>query len=88
MVRTVIIQYVTDDRFEYQVGDRVRVKMKPKDEDELEWASEYIGIISDIRKDMIALDVPHLERYYLPVQNIDRMRFAEPNETFENTWEF
>ena len=88
MIRTVIIQHVTDGTYEYQIGDKVRIKMKPKDPFKPEWADEYIGVIYDIRKDMIALDIPHLEQRYLPVCDIDKMRWAEPDETFENTWEF
>lgn len=87
MIRTVIVQYVTDDTFEYQKGDRVRVKMKPKDEDEPEWASEYIGEIMHIADGYFFLHIG-IDTRLLKVKDIDRMRFAEPNETFENTWEF
>jgi hypothetical protein len=87
MVRTAIVQYVTDDRFEYKVGDMVRVKMRPKDKLKPELASEYIGRIADIRKGFIALMI-HGESKYLSVNAIDKIRWVEPDETFENTWEF
>ena len=87
MIRTVIIQHVTDGTYEYQIGDRVRVKLKPKDKFKPELASEYIGKIVDIRKGFIALMI-HGESKYLSVDDIDKMRWAGPDETFDNTWDF
>ena len=87
MIRAVIIQYVTDDTFEYRIGDRVRIKLHPKDPYKPELASEYIGPVDDIRKNKIALNI-HGATIYFDLNDIDKMRWVEPDETFENTWEF
>ena len=88
MIRTTIIQIVTDEKNNiYEIGDRVRVKMNPRNIDKPELASEYIGCIDDIKED--AIDVAtNVGVRHLYVKDIDKIRLAAENETFDNKWDF
>lgn len=87
MIKTRIIQQVIDEDNTYEIGDRVRVKMKPRDENHPQNANEYIGEIIRITDTLIIVDVG-IDIRDLVVCNIDKMRFAAADESFENTWEF
>lgn len=87
MVRTVVIMHVYDGELIYIKGDRVRIKMKPSDENHPERANEYIGEIVHIAEGSIFLDIG-IDTRLLDVNNIDKMRFAQPDETFDNIWNF
>lgn len=88
MVRTVIVQIVIDeDNNSYEIGNRVRVKMKPRDVKQPELASEYIGFIDDITEDMVYVATNVGVRNLL-VNRIDKIRFAANDEDFNNTWDF
>jgi len=87
MVRTVIVQQLEDGENIYHKGDRVRVKMKPRNKDKPEKANEYIGEIVHIADGAIFLHIG-IDTRLLDVNNIDKMRFAALNETFDNTWDF
>lgn len=87
MIKTVIIQHLTDGENIYRKGDRVRVKMKPRDKDRPERANEYIGEIMHIAENHILLNIK-IDTRLLDVNNIDRIRFAIPDETFIDAWNF
>lgn len=88
MVQTIVIQMVIDeDNNNYEIGDRVRVKMKPRDANKPELASEYIGWIDDITEATVCVSTDVGVRKLL-VQHIDKIRFAAENENFDNKWEF
>lgn len=87
MPKTTIIIQVEDGDNIYKIGDFVRVKMKPSDPAKPEWCNEYIGNIIDIKQGSIIVDAKICTRE-LPVEQIDKMRFARDGESFENTWNF
>lgn len=81
-----IVQLQDGDKI-YEVGDRVRVKMKPNNADRPELASEHIGDIDSITKDDITIATRvGMRRIY--VEHIDKIRLAAEGENFDNTWEF
>lgn len=86
MIQAVVIKKLVDENNEYTIGDRVRIKMKPPEGCGSELASEYIGNITDIRPDFVIIS--GTLKYTIYVDKIDMMRFAEPDETFENKWDF
>ena len=88
MVQTIIVQIIIDENNNaYEIGNRVRIKMKPHNADKPEWTSEYIGYIDDIKEDVIdiatAVGVRHLS-----VERIDKIRLAAEDESFDNQWDF
>lgn len=87
MAKTTIIIQIEDGDNIYKIGDSVRVKMKPSNPEKPEWANEYIGNIIDIKQGVVVIDAKICTRE-LPVEQIDRMRFAKIGESFENTWNF
>lgn len=87
MPKTTIIIQIEDDDDIYRIGDFVRVKMKSNDPVNSKWCNEYIGNIVDIKQKSIMLDVKIFTKE-LPVEQIDKMRFAREGESFENTWNF
>lgn len=87
MIKTVIIQHLTDGENIYRKGDRVRVKMKPRDAAHSDRANEYIGEIMHIAENHILLNIK-IDTRLLDVSNIDRIRFARPAESFIDTWDF
>ena len=87
MIKTIVIAQVCDGENLYTKGNRVRIKMKPRDENKPEQFSEYIGDIVHITNDAILLDIG-IDTRLLDVNNIDKMRFAHHDETFYNTWDF
>lgn len=88
MIKAVAIKKLVDENNEYTIGDRVRIKMKPPEGCGSELASEYIGNIIDIRPDFVIISNSIYNESALHIDKIDIMRFAEPNETFENKWDF
>lgn len=87
MIKTVIITQIHDGKNTYRKGDRVRIKMKPQDVHRPERASEYIGLIAHIADGCVFLNIG-IDTRLLEVNNIDIMRFAALNETFDNKWNF
>ena len=87
MIKTTIIVQVSDDKITYRKGDRVRIKMKPRNMQHPECASEYIGCILHIVDGCIFLDIG-IDTRLLEIRDIDMMRFALLNETFDNKWNF
>lgn len=88
MIRTIIVQTVIDDdNNAYDIGDRVRVKMKPRNAEQPELASEYIGYIDDIKEGVVDVCTDVGVRR-LDVNRIDKIRFAADDEDFNNTWDF
>lgn len=87
MPKTTIIIQIEDGDNIYKIGDFVRVKMKSNDPVNSKWCNEYIGNIVDIKQKSIMLDVKIFTKE-LPVEQIDKMRFAREGESFENTWNF
>ncbi len=88
MIKTIIVQIVIDENNNsYEIGNRVRVKMKPRNIDRPEWANEYLGYIDDIKEDIVsvatAVGVRHLD-----VDHIDKIRLAAADENFDNQWDF
>ena len=71
----------------YEVGDRVRVKLKPNNPDRPNLASEHIGDIDSITKDGITIST-HVGMRHIYVEHIDKIRLAAEGENFDNTWEF
>lgn len=82
MVRAII--QLEDGENIYKIGDKVRVKMKS---DNPNRANEYIGSIQNIHELYFTLDCEYIPRN-IEMVKIDRMRFARPNESFDNTWDF
>ena len=88
MVRTVVVQIVIDENNNsYEIGNRVRVKMKPSNAEMPEWANEYIGWIDDITEDAVIVATTVGMRR-LDVNRIDKIRFAAEDESFDNKWDF
>ena len=87
MIKTVIIQHITDGENIYRKGDRVRVKMKPRDAVRSDRANEYIGEIMHIAENHILLHIG-IDTRLLDVNNIDRIRFARTEENFIDAWDF
>ena len=88
MVRTVIVQIVIDENNNsYEIGNRVRIKMKPRNIEMPEWANEYIGYIDNIGDDAVIVATTVGMRR-LDVNRIDKIRFAAEDENFDNKWEF
>lgn len=88
MIKAVVIKKLVDENNEYTIRDRVRIKMKPPEGCGSELASEYIGNITDIRPDFVIISNSIYNESALHIDKIDMIRFAEPNETFENKWDF
>lgn len=87
MIRTKI--QIEDADKVYNIGDTVRIKMKPRYPDKPELASEYIGKIIDIKDNLIILYIDDLDyTKEINVNNIDRMRLARDGEDFNNTFNF
>lgn len=94
MIKAKIIVQVEDGNNVYNVGDKVRVLMKPMTK--YKSGSEYIGKIVDIQPSFLVVDTCRtgckvdvdLDYVVLHYQSIDRMRFAKENEDFMNTWNF
>ena len=88
MITTTIIQIVTDENNNvYDIGDRVRIKMKPSNADKPELANEHIGWIEDITEEAIYLATAVGVRK-LYVEHIDKIRLASDGENFDNKCEF
>lgn len=87
MVRTVIVQQLEDGENIYHKGDRIRVKMKPRNKDKPEKANEYIGEIVSIAENRVVINIK-IDTRSLEVNKIDKIRFARPDETFIDTWDF
>ena len=79
MVRAIIVEQLVDDRYIYTVGDRVRIQKKNGD--------EYIGEILKITIESVFIDIK-LDTRLIFLCDIKKMRFAKPEENFENTWDF
>ena len=87
MIQAVVIKKLVDENNEYTIGDRVRIKMKPPEGCGSELASEYIGYITDIHIDYVTIFNSY-DKKDIFVNAIDMIRIAEPDETFENKWDF
>jgi hypothetical protein len=88
MIRTIIVQIIIDENNNtYEIGNRVRVKMKPSNIDRPELASEHIGYIDDIKEGIIDVATAVGIRC-LYVEHIDRIRLAAADENFDNQWDF
>lgn len=87
MIKTTIVKQIDDGKNIYHIGDCVRVKMLPRNPDRPQLASEYIGEIVDIATTTFTLDCI-VDNAKIIVSRIDKMRFAELTEDFENTPEF
>jgi hypothetical protein len=88
MIRTVIVQIVIDENNNsYEIGDRVRVKMKPRNIDRPELASEHIGDIDDVKEGVICVSTAVGMRH-LYVEHVDKIRLAAADENFDNQWNF
>ena len=85
MIKANIVVRVEDGNNVYNMGDKVRVLMKPLIEHKNGY--EYIGKIMDIQENFMTVDT-NLDLQVLHYASIDRMRFARDNENFENTWNF
>lgn len=82
----IIIQIEDADKV-YNIGDTVRIKMKPRYPDRP--ASEYIGEIIDIKTGLIILYFKDLkEKKEIDITKIDKMRLTRIGENFENTFNF
>ncbi len=83
----IVIAQLRDEDNIYEIGDRVRVKLKPNNPDRPELASEHIGDIDNITKDYITIATcVGMRNIY--IEHIDKIRFAAAGEDFDNTWEF
>lgn len=87
MFTTIIVKQIEDEINVYRINDCVRIKMKPKDLSRPERASEYIGCITDITKNLVTIYNDFGTRELL-ITDIDKMRFTKDGETFNNTWDF
>lgn len=86
MIKANIIVQVVDENNIYNIGDKVRVLMKPLDGHK--GGYEYIGKIMDIQEGFMTINNDDDNCLVLPFGSIDRMRFAKENENFLNTWNF
>ena len=86
MIKSNIIVQVVDGNNVYNVGDKVRVLMKPLDGHNKGY--EYIGKIVDIQQTFMTINNDDCDCRVLPFGSIDRMRFARDDEDFTNTWNF
>ena len=87
MIKTTIIKQIEDENNIYRIGDWVRVKMQPRNPDRPQLASEFIGEIIDITATTFTLDCI-VDNAEINVYQIDKMRFADKMEDFDNTPEF
>lgn len=87
MAHTEIIVRVIHDRTIFEENDYARIKMKPSDPKRPDLASEYIGFILDIQNGVILFDCDGI-KFNLWVDEIDKMRHANPKENFINTPNF
>lgn len=87
MIKAIVIKKLVDENNQYTIGDRVRIKMKPREGFGSELASEYIGYITDIHIDYVTIFNSY-DKKDIFVNEIDMIRIAEPDETFENKWDF
>ena len=87
MIKAIVIKKIVYENNQYTIGDRVRIKMKPRDGFSSELASEYIGYITDIHIDYVTIFNSY-DKKDIFVNEIDIMRIAEPDETFENKFDF
>ena len=93
MIKANIIVRVEDGDNIYNVGDRVRVLMRPLTGHKFGY--EYIGKIVDIQELFMMIDT-YNENYqinsndYVVIhyKGIDKMRFARDEENFNETWDF
>lgn len=88
MIKAFVIKKLVDENNQYTIGDRVRIKMKPPEGCGSELASEYIGCITDICPSHVVISNSVYDNKVIFVDEIDMMRIAEPDETFENKWDF
>lgn len=86
MLKANIIIQVVDGNNTYNVGDEVRVLMKPLAEHDKGY--EYIGKIADIQETFMTIVNSDNDCQMLPFGSVDKMRLAKENETFLNTWNF
>lgn len=84
MVKITIIQQIEDEKNIYHIGDWVRVLMKPKHPERPRLASEFIGEIIDISATTFTLDCI-IDNAEIDICKIDKMRFADKTEDFDNT---
>lgn len=88
MIKAIVIKKIVDENNQYTIGDRVRIKMEPPDGCGSELASEYIGCITDICPSYVTISNSVYDNKVIFIDEIDMMRFAEPDETFEKKWDF
>ena len=86
MIKANIVIEIEDGNNVYNVGDKVRILMKPLAEHKSGY--EYIGKIVDIQENFMTISNSDFDFKVLHYVRIDRMRFAKDNETFGNTWNF
>ena len=86
-METIVIAQLKDGDNIYEIGDRVRVKLKPNNPDKPELASEHIGYIDNITKDCIII-VTRVGMRTIYIEHIDKIRLVAYGENFDNTWEF
>ena len=86
MIKANIIVQVVDENNIYNIGDKVRVLMKPLTEQKSGY--EYIGKIVDIQETFMSIFNDDDDCKVLPFGSIDRMRLARDGENFLNTWNF
>lgn len=86
MFNAIIINEIRDSATgqTYKLGDRVRVLMKTV----RRHGSEYIGVITKITPGGFSILVEDYEEKFISLELLDKMRFAGPDETFYNTFEF
>ena len=87
MFTTIIVKQIEDETNVYRINDCVRIKMKPKDLNRPERASEYIGSITEITNNLVTIHNNFCTKELL-ITDIDKMRFTKDGETFDNTWDF
>lgn len=88
MIKAIVVKKLADENNQYTIGDRVRIKMKLPEGCGSELASEYIGYITDISPSHVIISNSVYDNKEIFVDEIDMIRFAEPDETFDNKWDF
>lgn len=94
MIKAEVIIQIKDENNVYNVGDKIRVLMKPLAKHKEGY--EYIGKIVDIQEKFMVIDtcdkgckiMPDLDYVVLHYISVDKMRLAKDNENFNNTWNF
>lgn len=86
MIKANIVIQVVDGKNIYNIGDRVRILMKPINGHNKGY--EYIGKIIDAQETFMTINNGDYECKVIPYGAIDRMRLAREGEDFLNTWNF